>query len=127
VVSDRDHQGYLNEQMIRDGFADGTLNPFGASDAAGLALYEAAQIRGEVRRSVGMMDSIDARASRSLMKLEGGDLALALGRVPARAPAFPPVPGPGRRRDPGRDLAGHGGRFRPCPKCRRPVHGTAPR
>ena len=79
VVSDRDQQGYLNEQMIRDGFADGTLNPFGASDAAGLALYEAAQIRGEVRRSVGMMDSIDARASRSLMKLEGGDLALALG------------------------------------------------
>jgi iron complex outermembrane receptor protein len=61
VVSDRDQQGYLNEQMIRDGFADGTLNPFGASDAAGLALYEAAQIRGEVRRSVGMMDSIDAR------------------------------------------------------------------
>lgn len=79
VVSDRDQQGYLNEQMIRDGFADGTLNPFGASDAAGLALYEAAQIRGEVRRSVGMMDSIDARVSRPLMKLEGGDLALALG------------------------------------------------
>ena len=39
---------YLNEQMIRDGFAKGTISPFKTSDAKGLALYEAAQIRGEV-------------------------------------------------------------------------------
>ena len=79
TVSDRDHQGYLNEQMIRDGFANGTLNPFGASSAAGLALYDKAQIRGEVRRAEGTMDSVNFKASRGLFALAGGDLALALG------------------------------------------------
>ncbi|MEJ6001307.1 TonB-dependent receptor [Paucibacter soli] len=79
TVSDRDHQGYLNEAMIRDGFAKGTLNPFGPSNAAGLALYEAAQIRGEVRRAEGRMDSLDFKATRALWALAGGDLALALG------------------------------------------------
>jgi len=78
-VSDRDHQGYLNEQMILDGFAAGTLNPFGPSGAAGLALYEKAQIRGEVRRATGTMDSLDFRATRAIGKLAGGDLALAFG------------------------------------------------
>ena len=52
-VSDRDYQGYLNEQMIRDGFTAGTISPFSKSDAKGRALYEAAQIRGEVRRATG--------------------------------------------------------------------------
>ncbi|MCV2367639.1 TonB-dependent receptor [Roseateles oligotrophus] len=79
TVSDRNYQGYLNEQMIRDGFAAGTLNPFGPSNAAGLSLYDKAQIRGEVRRAVGTMDSLDFRASRALYALPGGDLALALG------------------------------------------------
>jgi iron complex outermembrane receptor protein len=78
-VSDRDHQGFLNEQMVLDGFAAGTLNPFGASSAAGLSLYEAAQIRGEVRSAKGTMTSLDLKLSRPLAKLAGGDLALALG------------------------------------------------
>jgi iron complex outermembrane receptor protein len=78
-VSDRDHQGYLNEQLVLDGFADGTLNPFGPSSATGLALYEQAQIRGEVRRATGTMDSLDFRMSKGLMPLAGGDLAVALG------------------------------------------------
>ncbi|MBT9491777.1 MAG: TonB-dependent receptor [Paucibacter sp.] len=79
TVSDRNYQGYLNEQMILDGFAAGTLNPFGPSNAAGLALYDKAQIRGEVRHAKGTMDSVDFKASRALYKLAGGDLALALG------------------------------------------------
>lgn len=78
-VSDRDHQGYLDEQKIRDGFAAGTLNPFGPSSAAGLALYEAAQLRGEVRSAKGTMSSVDIKLSRPLMRLAGGDLSLALG------------------------------------------------
>ncbi|MEO6276450.1 TonB-dependent receptor [Roseateles sp.] len=78
-VSDRDYQGYLNEQMIMDGFAAGTLNAFSASGAAGLALYEEAQIRGEVRRATGTMDSLDFKASKALARLAGGDLALAFG------------------------------------------------
>lgn len=79
TVSDRDYQGYLNESMILSGFANGTLNPFGTSSAAGKALYEAAQIRGEVRRAEGTMNSLDFKLSGSLAKLSGGDLALAVG------------------------------------------------
>lgn len=78
-VSDRDHQGYLNEALIRSGFADGTISPFERSGSAGLALYEQAQIRGEVRAANGTTDSVDFKASRSLARLDGGDLALALG------------------------------------------------
>ncbi len=78
-VSDRDYQGYLNEQMVRDGFANGTLNAFGPSSAAGLALYEKAQIRGEVRHATGNMDSLDFKASKALAQLAGGDLAVAIG------------------------------------------------
>ncbi|MBV8036853.1 TonB-dependent receptor [Roseateles sp.] len=78
-VSDRDSQGYLNEQLVMDGFTAGTLNPFGPSGAAGLALYEKAQIRGEVRHATGTMDSLDFKMSKGLMPLAGGDLALALG------------------------------------------------
>ena len=79
TVSDRDHQGYLNEAMIRSGFADGTLNSSGPSGATGLALYDKSQIRGEVRRAEGTMDSLDFKATRGLFALAGGDLALALG------------------------------------------------
>jgi len=78
-VSDRDYQGYLNEQMIMDGFAAGTLNAFGPSSAAGLALYEKAQIRGEVRRATGTMDALDFKASKALATLAGGELAVAFG------------------------------------------------
>ncbi len=78
-VSDRDYQGYLNEQMILDGFATGPLNAFGPSSAAGLALYEKAQIRGEVRHATGNMDSLDFKASKALTQLAGGDLAVAFG------------------------------------------------
>lgn len=79
AVSDRDHQGYLNEDMVLDGFASGVLNPFGASGSAGRQLFEDAQIRGEVRRSTGTMDSVDFKASTALTRLSGGDLALAFG------------------------------------------------
>ena len=78
-ISDRDYQGYLNEPMIMDGFAAGTLNAFGPSSAAGLALYEKAQIRGEVRRATGTMDSLDFKASKAIARLAGGDLAVAFG------------------------------------------------
>ncbi|RTL20601.1 MAG: TonB-dependent receptor [Burkholderiales bacterium] len=79
TVSDRDHQGYLDRPKILAGFANGTLNAFGPSSAAGQALYEAAQLRGEVRRAVGTMDSLDFKMSKGLLPLDGGDLAVALG------------------------------------------------
>jgi iron complex outermembrane receptor protein len=78
-VSDRDYQGYLNEQMLTDAFSSGVISPFKTSDAKGLALYEQAQIRGEVRHATGTMDSLDFKASKPLTQLAGGDLAVAFG------------------------------------------------
>ncbi len=79
TVSDRAAHGYLNEAMIDEGLADGRINPFGPSGAAGQALIAQAQITGEVRRSTGTMDAVDFKFSRALTRLAGGDLGLALG------------------------------------------------
>ncbi|MGM9491872.1 TonB-dependent receptor [Ideonella sp. YS5] len=79
TVSDRAFHGYLNEAMIDEGLADGRINPFGPSSAEGQALIAQAQITGEVRRATGEMNAVDFKLSRSLTRLGGGDLGLALG------------------------------------------------
>ncbi|MBN8489407.1 MAG: TonB-dependent receptor [Burkholderiales bacterium] len=78
-VSDRDHNGYLNEAIVHAGIQDGVINAFGPSGAAGLQMLADAQIRGEVRRATGTMDSFDFKGSRSLGKFGAGDALLALG------------------------------------------------
>ncbi len=78
-VSDRDVRGYLPEDATMAAYADGRLNPFGPSSAEGLAFLRDNNINQEVRRARGTMDSLDAKLTRSLMALGGGDLALALG------------------------------------------------
>lgn len=78
-VSDRDVRGYLPEDQTLDAYATGLLNPFGPSSAAGLAFLRDNNINQEVRRARGSMDSLDAKMTRSLTRLAGGDLALALG------------------------------------------------
>ncbi|OYU83040.1 MAG: TonB-dependent receptor, partial [Burkholderiales bacterium PBB5] len=79
VVSDRDVHGYLPYDATLKGYADGLLNPFGPSSAAGLSLLNSLQINEEVRHARGTMDTVDAKVSRALGKLAGGDLMLALG------------------------------------------------
>ncbi len=79
TVEDADTHGYLLYQELLDGIANGLINPFGPSSAEGKALLDSLQINEEVRRSRGTMNSIDAKASHALMRLEGGDLAVALG------------------------------------------------
>ncbi|WP_431265407.1 TonB-dependent receptor [Roseateles chitinivorans] len=78
-VSDRDVRGYLPYEETLQAYADGLLNPFGPSSAAGLAFLRDNNINQEVRRARGTMDSLDAKATRSLAKLGGGDLAIAIG------------------------------------------------
>jgi len=78
-VSDRDVRGYLPYEETYQAFADGLLNPFGPSSAAGLDFLRDNNINQEVRRARGTMDSLDVKATRSLTKLGGGDLAIALG------------------------------------------------
>lgn len=79
TVTDRDVRGYLLYDKAMDGFANGTINPFGPQSAAGLAYLESIQVSDTARRARGTMDQVDFKASRALAKLAGGDLALALG------------------------------------------------
>lgn len=79
TVSDRNTHGYLLFNELRKGIADGLINPFGPSSAAGKALIDRIQVDDEVRRARGTLDSVDFKLSRALMRLQGGDLALAVG------------------------------------------------
>ncbi|WP_157275479.1 TonB-dependent receptor domain-containing protein [Pelomonas sp. Root1444] len=61
-------------------FLDPKLNPFGLQDADGLALLGKASMTGQtLRLHKAENTSIDATFSRSLMKLPGGSMMLALG------------------------------------------------
>ena len=61
-------------------FLDPQLNPFGLQDAAGLALLDKASMSGQtLRLHKAENASVDATFSRSLMKLSGGNMMLALG------------------------------------------------
>lgn len=78
-VAESDVKGYLLYDRVMEGFANGLINPFGPSSAAGQAFLASAQVSDEVRTARGSMDSVDAKVSRSVGKLAGGDVALALG------------------------------------------------
>jgi iron complex outermembrane receptor protein len=71
--------GYMLYDPIVAGIESGKINLFGPSSAAGLAIIKGNKINDRARISEGTMDSVDAKASRALFKLDGGDLSLALG------------------------------------------------
>lgn len=73
------YDGYLLQTPYLAALASGNINPFGPNDAAGLALLDAASLRGEVRRSKGTTFAYDAKISRELGQMGGGAMALALG------------------------------------------------
>ena len=79
TVKEKDGHGYLMYDTIMEGIASGLINPFGPSSAEGLALIDSAQVNDVVRRARGTMNSVDAKLTRSLAQLPGGDLAVAVG------------------------------------------------
>lgn len=79
TIKDKDTHGYVLYDELMTGIYDGLINPFGPSGAAGIALLDSIQVNEVVRRARGTMDTLDFRASRVLMPLAGGDLALAVG------------------------------------------------
>jgi iron complex outermembrane receptor protein len=79
TVKDRDTHGYLLYNELLEGIADGRINPFGPSSPAGRALIDSIQVNDEVRHARGTLDAFDFKLSRALMRLAGGDLALAIG------------------------------------------------
>ncbi len=71
--------GYIHEQRFIDALASGNLNPFGPNDAAGLALLNGAKMEGDMRKSKSTTTEVDGKASRDLMQIGGGPLAIAVG------------------------------------------------
>ncbi len=79
TIKDKDTHGYLLYNELLQGIAAGLVNPFGPSGPQGVALLDSIQVNDVARRARGTMDSLDFKASRTLMPLAGGDLALAFG------------------------------------------------
>ena len=71
--------GYVLYDKFVDGVARGIINPFGPSSQAGLDLINSIKVNDEARKSKGVTEGFDAKITRSLVKLAGGDLALAVG------------------------------------------------
>nr|WP_316644455.1 TonB-dependent receptor [uncultured Roseateles sp.] len=79
TVADKDTHGYVLYKELLAGIADGRINPFGPSSAAGVALLDSIQVNDVVRHARGTMNSLDFKGSRAIGKLEGGDMMIALG------------------------------------------------
>ncbi|MBC3434427.1 TonB-dependent receptor [Pseudomonas sp. BW16M2] len=79
-VSNSIRSGYVDDQTIKAGIANGTINPFGPQGEAGRALLEQAALSGEYGSAVGRVKSLDGRLSREIGDWFGaGSSALALG------------------------------------------------
>ncbi len=71
--------GYVKDAMIQPGIDSGILNPFGQQDAQGAAYLQNALLIGNALHTKARNAGIDLRASRDVMTLPGGALALAIG------------------------------------------------
>ena len=78
-VTDAYVNGYVATTPFNTAFATGTINPFGASAPAGRALLDSTKISDDARKSKGVTDSFDAKASKAIFALPGGDAAVAIG------------------------------------------------
>lgn len=79
TVKDKDTHGYVLYDKLLAGIADGRINPFGPSSAAGVSLLNSIQVNDDVRHARGVMDAVDFKFSRLLAPLAGGPIGLAIG------------------------------------------------
>lgn len=71
--------GYVSQQRLLQGLATGLINPFGPSGPEGNALLESSRVSGNYHTASGTTWLVDAKASRSVVRLPGGALAIAIG------------------------------------------------
>src|SRR5207249_3440962 len=76
---DRFASGYVSSSRLTDAMATGLVNPFGPSGPEGDALLRGTTINGDFHSAEGTTWLVDAKASRELLRLPGGALAIALG------------------------------------------------
>jgi iron complex outermembrane receptor protein len=78
-ATDENLSGWVSNTRLRAALVAGTYNPFVLPTAAGKAFMDSIQVQGGARISEGSATSVDGKLTRSLAKLDGGDLMLALG------------------------------------------------
>ncbi|MGO4468650.1 TonB-dependent receptor domain-containing protein [Pseudoduganella sp. RAF53_2] len=71
--------GYVQDSGFAAGVLNGILNPFGLQNSAGKAYLESVALRGKVQDAKATTTAFDLKASRELIRLSGGPLAMALG------------------------------------------------
>jgi len=71
--------GYVSSSRLTQALATGLVNPFGPSGPEGDALLQGTSISGDFHSAKGTTWLFDAKASRDLLRLPGGALAIALG------------------------------------------------
>jgi len=72
-------RGYVDDDIMQTGVWNGVINPFGDQTAAGLAAIEAAQVSAPTLVGKATVDFFDVRASKDLMQMDAGPLAIAFG------------------------------------------------
>jgi iron complex outermembrane receptor protein len=77
--SDSLRSGWVSARGLRDAMLTGLINPFGPSGPEGDALLVGTQVTGETHSAKGTTLDFLAKASRELVALPGGPLAIALG------------------------------------------------
>jgi iron complex outermembrane receptor protein len=71
--------GYVSGSRLADALATGLVNPFGPSGPEGDALLAGTTISGDFHRAKGTTWLVDGKASRDLVRMPGGPLAIAFG------------------------------------------------
>lgn len=74
-----EYRGYINEPKFLAALATGNINPFGPMNDAGNALLRSTLMEGPMRESTSTVTVVDGKASRDLMKMDGGQMAIAIG------------------------------------------------
>ena len=78
-ATDKFVHGYVLYDQFVAGVDNGTINPFGPSSQAGRDLINSIEVNDSARRSRGVTEAVDAKFSRALTALAGGDLQIAIG------------------------------------------------
>ena len=76
---DLGYRGYIVEPKFIAALATGKINPFGPMDQTGTDLLNSTLLEGQMRKSSSTIVAADGKASRDLMKLGGGTMAVAVG------------------------------------------------
>lgn len=73
------NSGFVDSAALANAFATGLIDPFADSGPAADALLASTQVQGLGRTATGVTRTVDAHASRDVVELPAGPLALAVG------------------------------------------------